>query len=413
LPALLTPSPWLGIDGDYHLTTKILGDADHMNMLPINSTAPGQAPGQKSGAPALPLIPEEILSSIIIPVFNNLSLTRQCLESVWDHTEAPHEIIVVDNGSRDGTRDYLGYLESVGGVRRITNAANLGFARASNQGARAARGDYLVFLNNDTIAQPGWLEEMVACALKDERIGAVGAKLLYPDDTIQHAGVVFNNQKLVYHIYRHFYKDHPAVNKERKFIAVTAACMLIKKDLFFTVGAFDESYLNGFEDVDLCFELRERGYKIVYNPRAVLYHLESKTPGRNNRDLENSRIFRSKWFDKIIGDDADYYQEDGITIEVLDSQGNKEYMLAHDTNDNPFWREAARHREEGRLDQAEACYIRAMKFNPFNPRIGFMAQELAALYRTQGKHSLAEKFDRVAAEMIPHTASPRRYASAS
>ncbi len=367
----------------------------------------GLAPGNGGGPPPPPeASPQDFssnpmggLSSIIIPVFNNLALTRQCLESVWRDTNAPCEIIVVDNASTDCTRDYLHRLEAAGRVRVITNRRNLGFSRASNQGARAARGEYLLFLNNDTIVQPGWLEAMVACARKDAKIGVVGAKLLYPDDTIQHAGVAFNDEKLVHHIYRQYDKDHPAVNKEREFQAVTAACALIKKDLFFQAGCFDESYQNGFEDVDLCFRLRQQGYKVVYTPRAVVYHLESKTMGRHDRDTENSRVFRMKWQDKIVGDDQKYYEEDHITIEVLGKEGNVTIIFAHDRNGNPFWQDAVRFKQQGLFNQAEASYYRALKFNPFDPRKGYIAEELADLYEAQGKHAQAEELRQQAAPL--------------
>jgi len=367
--------------------------------MPGNGDAAAPSPPEARQNPATPS--ERVLSSIIIPVFNNLSLTNQCLESIWEHTDVPYEINVVDNGSSDGTKDYLHRVEDARGVRVISNHANLGFAKACNQGARAAQGDYLVFLNNDTIVQPGWLEELAACAGKDPKIAVVGAKLLYPDGTIQHAGVVFNHDKLVHHIYKLFDPDHPAVNKEREFQVVTAACALVKKDLFFKAGGFDENYLNGLEDVDLCFKLREQGYKVVYNPRAVAYHLESKTPGRFDRDRENSRLFRLKWHDKIVPDDEKYYAEDGITVEVLNRDGNAATILTHDSNDNFFWREAAKHRQEGNLDQAEACYLRALRFNPFDPRIGLVARELAELYENLGKSSQAETMHRLAANMAP------------
>lgn len=385
-------------------------DPTHPRLLELTQ---GRIPGNGGSAPSIPgEVPEEpraggeqVLSSIIIPVFNNLALTRQCLESIWENTDVPYEIIVVDNGSNDGTRDYLHRLEAEGLVRVIANHTNLGFAPACNQGAQAAQGEYLVFLNNDTTVQPGWLEELAACARKDEKIGAVGARLLYADDTIQHAGVAFNENKLVYHIYKHYDRDHPAVNKERDFQAVTAACALIKKDLFFAVGAFDEGFHNGFEDVDLCFKLRDRGYKVVYNPRAVVYHLESKTPGRHDREMENSRRFRSRWSDKIIGDDQKYYEEDGITIEVLDGRGNVATILAHDSNDNVFWREAVKYKQQGDLDQAEACYLRALGFNPFDPRKVVIAKELADLYETQGKHSQLEKLQKTVPALAPRAGS--------
>lgn len=370
----------------------------------------GKAPGNRGAAPprpevihkSLPAGSERTLSSIITPVFNNLALTKQCLESIWQNTDAPHEIIIVDNASTDGTRDYLHRLEAAGRVRVITNRRNLGFARASNQGAQAARGEYLVFLNNDTVVQPGWLEALVACARKDEKIAVVGAKLLYPDDTIQHAGVAFTKDQLVHHIYRTYDKDHPAVNKEREFQVVTAACALVKKDLFFGAGGFDEGYRNGFEDVDLCLKLRQQGYKVLYTPLSVVYHLESKTMGRHDRDTENSRHFRSKWQDRISGDDQKYFDEDGITIEVLGKEGGVTTIFAHDSNDNPFWQEAIRYREAGLLDQAEAAYLRALKFNPFDPKKGFIAEELAGLYETQGRHSEAEELRQQAAPLTNH-----------
>lgn len=370
----------------------------------------GRAPGNGGAATPppeaiqqdFPISRERALSSIITPVFNNLALTKQCLESIWHNTDAPHEIIIIDNASTDGTRDYLHRLEAAGRVRVITNRRNLGFSRACNQGAQAARGEHLVFLNNDTIVQPGWLEEMVACVRKDEKIGIVGAKLLYPDDTIQHAGVAFTEDKLVHHIYQHYDKDHPAVNKEREFQVVTAACALVKKDVFFGAGCFDENYQNGFEDVDLCFKLRQQGYKVLYTPRAVVYHLESKTMGRHDRDTENSRVFRSKWQDKIIGDNQKYYDEDGITIEVLGKDGGVTIIFAHDSNDNPFWQEAVRYRQQGLFHQAEASYIRALKFNPFDPRKGFIAEEMADLYEDLGKHSEAEELRQQAAPLTNH-----------
>jgi tetratricopeptide (TPR) repeat protein len=223
----------------------------------------------------------------------------------------------------------------------------------------------------------------------------VGAKLLYQDDSIQHAGVVFTGKKLIQHIYKNFSTDHPAVNKEREFQAVTAACVLVKRELFFGAGGFDEGYRNGLEDVDLCFKLRQQGYKVVYNPRAAIYHLESKTPGRHDREKENSILFRSKWQDQIIADDQKFYAEDGIIMEVVDKQENTVTVRAHDNNENVFWREAKKYWQQGVLDKAEEYYIRALRFNPFDRRLEFIAQELADLYKSLGQHSQADAFYRV------------------
>lgn len=324
--------------------------------------------------------------SVVIPVFNNLDLNRQCLDSIYRGTNLQGvEIIVVDNGSTDGSTDYLRQEENCGRLRLIDNIDNLGFAKACNQGARAARGNLLVFLNNDTVVQPGWLEGLTRCLEKDERIGIVGAKLLYPDNTIQHAGVTFDDHKRVGHIYRYFHHSHPAVNKEREFQVVTAACMMIRKTLFLAVGGFDEHYQNGFEDVDLCLQIRHLGYKVYYTPQCVVYHLESKTAGRHAREKENGRYFISKWGERIIPDQFKYYQEDGISLELVGHHDNgKPTYVMHDHNVNIYWQEAARCREQGVFSQAIENYRLALQFNPFDHRQYAIATEFADTYELIG-----------------------------
>ncbi|MDY6954037.1 MAG: glycosyltransferase, partial [Thermodesulfobacteriota bacterium] len=217
--------------------------------------------------------------SIIIPAFNQLAYTKQCLEALFKNTpEEMYELIVVDNGSTDGTKAFLTTLGQRATI--ITNGKNLGFARACNQGARAASGKYLIFLNNDTLPLPCWLEEMVELAERDETVGIVGSKLLFPDGTIQHAGVVVSGNGLPYHLHRGCPGDMPCANKQRSFQIVTAACMLISRDLFFDIKGFDEGYVNGCEDIDLCLKVGESKRRVVYNPKSVLVHFEGKTEGR-------------------------------------------------------------------------------------------------------------------------------------
>ncbi len=181
------------------------------------------------GAPLKSKLPESTPPvSIVIPLFNNVELTKQCFSSLVDNTPPnEYELIFVDNGSTDGTGTYLRSLH--GKIKVISNEQNLGFAKACNQGAKAADGKYLLFLNNDTIPQPRWLEEMLRTAESDENIGIVGNKLLHPDGSIQHAGVVFWRNGLPYHIYKECPGDLPAANIERDYQSVTAACMLIEK----------------------------------------------------------------------------------------------------------------------------------------------------------------------------------------
>ncbi len=331
---------------------------------------------------------EGVTTSIIIPVFNHLDLNRQCLESIYNNTELTGvEIIVVDNGSTDGSSDYLRREEKERRVRLVANTSHLGFAKACNQGARAARGDYLIFLNNDTIVTSGWLQGLSKVLEKDERIGIVGAKLLYPDKTIQHAGVAFDDHKRVGHIYRGFHESHPAVNKGREFQVVTAACMMIRKSVFFAAGGFDEHYQNGFEDVDLCFQVRSLGHKVFYTPECVVYHLESKTPGRHAKERENSLYFQSRWQEQVQSDWLTYHEEDGISLELIeyDEQGEPLYIM-RDHQVTLLWQQAVTLRKQGLFPQAVDSYRQALRINPYDNRRYLITAELAETYRAMGKY---------------------------
>ncbi len=256
--------------------------------------------------------------SIVIPVFDQLGYTRRCLEALLERPPAlRHELVVVDNGSTDGTGAYL---ESLGdAVRIISNPTNLGFGQACNQGVRAAYGDYVVLLNNDTIPHPGWCDALVECALANPGVGAVGAKLLYPLGTVQHAGVAFGptghtHQALPYHLYRHAPADAPHVNKARAVPAVTGACMLVPRRTFVRVGGFDERFRNGFEDVDLCLRLRARGLPILYCPTSVVTHFESVSADRTGFDTPNMRAFLVKWEGRLVADDELICRTDGTNV---------------------------------------------------------------------------------------------------
>jgi GT2 family glycosyltransferase/Flp pilus assembly protein TadD/predicted O-methyltransferase YrrM len=250
--------------------------------------------------------------SIIIPVWNKRELTEQCLSELARVTTGiSYEVIVVDNHSTDDTAQFLNQLS--GDIQIIRNSENLGFAKACNQGAQAARGRFLIFLNNDTIPLSNWLPALVAEVTSHPEVGIVGSKLLYEDDTIQHAGVVFSREGLMpYHLYRHFHRDHPAVNQRRTFQSVTAACLLIRREIFETAGGFDEGFQNGLEDVDLCLKVSDKGWQIVYQPLSMLYHLESQTPGRKTYEQANALRFLKRWGQRWwVADEDIYYYEDG------------------------------------------------------------------------------------------------------
>lgn len=252
-------------------------------------------------------------ASVVVPVHGNAALTRRCLELVLSDLPSDCEVVVVDDASTDETP---GVLASFGErIRVLTMAENAGFARACNAGAAAAAGELLVFLNNDTEPQPGWLEALLACAERERRAEAIGAKLVYPTGTVQHAGVVFGQDGYPHNLYAGLPEDHPAVNRPRRLQAVTAACMLVRRQAFERLGGFDEGYENSLEDVDLCLRIGAAGGEVHYCPEAVLVHLESVSRGRRDRFRRSVDLYRERWRESVRRDDLSVYAEDGL-IEV-------------------------------------------------------------------------------------------------
>jgi GT2 family glycosyltransferase len=242
--------------------------------------------------------------SIIIPVFNKAGLTRNCLETLRPTLEGAGEgeVIVVDNASSDETPEML---REFPWLRVMTNERNLGFAAANNQAAREARGKFLVLLNNDTQGLPGWLAMMMR-AMAEPGVGAVGARLLYANNTIQHAGVVvsavlFGRSGIApYHFQWKTPANDPDVLVPRDYQVVTGACLVTPRELYTELGGLDEIYWNGYEDVDYCFKVRARGLRVVYEPRAALYHFESQSGvQRFRKTLWNVRTLADRWTGKV------------------------------------------------------------------------------------------------------------------
>jgi GT2 family glycosyltransferase len=246
--------------------------------------------------------------SIVIPTFNKLELTEKCLSSIFSNTKGEYEVIVIDNSSKDKTQNFL---EKEKRITAVLNKENLGFSKANNIGAKKAKGDLLIFLNNDTEVQKGWLEAISRIFEEETKVGAVGVKLLFPDGTIQHAGLAFSEDNIPRHLYYRDKADLPRVNKQREFKAVTAACIAIPKKVFKEVGGFDERYINGLEDVDLCLRIKEAGYRIVYQPKSVVIHHESVSPGRFDYNKHNSDLYMLRW-KNVLPDEHRYYREDGL-----------------------------------------------------------------------------------------------------
>lgn len=285
--------------------------------------------------------------SVVIPVFNRLDLTRRCVESL---SETPagieYEVIVVDDGSTDGTHEFLAAACTRNDpvVRSLRHESNRGFAAACNSGERVARGEYVIFLNNDTEAQSDWLKALVRVADESRDVAIVGSRLLYADDTVQHAGLAISRRFLLpCHLWKGVHRDEPRVARRRELRAVTGACMLVRRSVFAALGGFDEGYRNGFEDADLCLRAIESGHRVVYEPASTLYHLEEQSEGRKRDDSANARRFLSRWGYALWADeDLRYFEDDCFTRVGADSDGP---VLLHNNfegeADRARWRRVA------------------------------------------------------------------------
>ena len=255
--------------------------------------------------------------SIIIPVFNKLAFTRQCLDRIARHTSdaVAYEVIVVDNGSTDGTAEFFAGAALPANIRYHRNTDNLGFAAANNVGAALASYDYLLLLNNDTLVQPGWLEQMLALAQSDPSIGVVGIKQLFPyTSTIHHTGIIFTAGGVPQHIYPHTDASLPHVNKQREYQAVNGACLLIARRLYQECGGLDERYRNGYEDVDLCLSVRQRRRRVVCCTSAFIYHYGQISDTRTADDAANAAYFASKWGAGLKIDEPEFARADAHEV---------------------------------------------------------------------------------------------------
>lgn len=244
---------------------------------------------------------EKPLVSIIVPTRDQVEMLRRCVDSILVETDYdPIELIIVDNGSEES--ETLAYLEAIGKderVRVIDYDLPFNYSAINNKAVAESRGELVCFLNNDVYAiNADWLEEMVRHACRPE-IGAVGARLLYPTGHIQHSGVVAGYRGLAGHAFRYMRRDDlgPWAQPRliQNFLAVTAACMVMRRNVFLEVGGFNEVDLRVvFNDVDLCYRVHEAGYRNLFTPYAELFHVESVTRKTLAYESENEYL-REHW----------------------------------------------------------------------------------------------------------------------
>jgi len=250
------------------------------------------------------LVQSSPLVSIIIPTRDRLNLLRRCLESIETRTTyRNYEILLIDNGSEEPrTLSYLAGLPH----RVIHDGGPFNFARLNNRAIAVARGEHLLLLNNDVeVITPEWLEALLEHSQRQE-VGAVGARLLYADGTIQHAGVVLGVRGVAGHAHKYLsakdagYFFFPHLT--RNYSAVTAACLMIRKALYEEVGGMEERLAVTFNDVDLCLRLRARGHLIVYTPHASLYHHESRSRWYQPPRAEEVQYMLERWGTLLAND---------------------------------------------------------------------------------------------------------------
>ncbi|HLC05306.1 MAG TPA: glycosyltransferase [Anaerolineales bacterium] len=274
--------------------------------------------------------------SIVVCVHNKAELTYQCLESIRQHTEPDFEMIVVDDASTDQTRDLLARLEDAT-VHR--NQANQEFVQANNTGARGARGEYLLFLNNDVRVTPGWLESLVGTMERFPEAGAVGSKLVWPNGTLQEAGSIVWADGSCLGYGRGDDPQKPEYNHLREVDFCSAACLLVRADLFRKAGFFDLRYAPAFyEDADLCFAVRAQGYKVYYQPQSKVIHYEfgSRSPERAFRLCSLNQVkFFEKWNEALKERRQALPQDALAVLDARDLRRGKRVLFMDDMIPSP------------------------------------------------------------------------------
>ena len=242
----------------------------------------------------------EPLVSVLIPNKDHAEDLRRCIGSIREKTTWTNwEIVVIENNStEEETFRYYGELEKDSRIRVVRYEGAFNYSAVNNLGFRESLGEYLLLLNNDTeVITPDWMQEMLMFAQRED-VGAVGAKLLYPDGTVQHAGIGLGLLHLAGHYHRHFPGDHPGYMGRLVYAqdmsAVTAACMMVPRKVYAELDGLDEDYSVVFNDVDFCLRIRESGRLVVWTPFAELYHYESKSRGSDEETPEKLAFFKAE-----------------------------------------------------------------------------------------------------------------------
>jgi len=249
---------------------------------------------------------ENPIVSIIIPVYNKFNYTYSCLKSILNHSggKTGYEIIIADDCSSDLTVDIN---KIVSNINVVKTPENFGFLKNCNNAARQARGKYVLFLNNDTQVQENWLFPLVELIEKDDSIGAVGSKLLFENGMLQEAGGIFWNDATAWNYGRMSDPALPEFNYVKEADYISGASLMIRKSVWVELGGFDEIFAPAYcEDADICFSMRKKGYKVLYQPSSVVVHFEGISngtdisEGQKRYQVVNKIKFLNKWRDVLV-----------------------------------------------------------------------------------------------------------------
>lgn len=272
------------------------------------------------------------LVSIVIPVYNQFHYTYGCIKSIIENTaDVNYEVIIADDNSTDLTEHITEYVENVVICR---NESNLGFLRNCNNAARLAKGKYIHFLNNDTNVQTGWLSSLVELIEKNDPVGMVGSKLVYADGRLQEAGGIVWKDASAWNYGRLDSPEKPEYNYVKEVDYISGASIMISRKLWEEIGGFDERFVPAyFEDTDLAFEVRRRGYKVMYQPKSVVVHFEGishgtdKNSGIKAYQVKNKDTFFEKWKDVLA---AEYFSNAENVFQARDRSRTKKTLLMVD-----------------------------------------------------------------------------------
>ena len=240
-------------------------------------------------------IPPQAKVTIVIPNKNHREDLERCINSILKSEFENYEIIIVENNSDE--KSIFEYYETLSNkIRVVTKNIPFNYSKLNNFGVEHANGGYILFLNNDTeVINPKWIEEMLMFASRDD-VGAVGARLFYPNNTLQHSYLITGagEDRVAIHaglgLAKNDYGYLDRIGFNQNVNAVTGACLMVKKNKFMEIGGFDEGLAVGYNDVDLCLKLRKSGYVNVYTPFATLYHYESLSRGHDNDKESKIRL---------------------------------------------------------------------------------------------------------------------------